>query len=417
MSSLRDIPHANLRVISAEGIKKGCADTQPVTEWKVDFMSDPSIPQDNTTENQISPEWDKIEAVQNFLAKALRQHDGGQQIEASEVLSKTEAMLAESPAEAETKTSPDIASGSIDYWSHIAKRKITVGTSLAGLDRILGGGLEPQRLMVLLGAPGGGKTTLANQIAVHAADNGRPVLYVTSEDIPFVLLAKTLARQSQTNYTAVLKGYEDQKERIALALKNYQESNAATRLRYLDATMGTTLSTVRACAQAHFEAYKDGGNGILVIDYLQRLARSLSAFREGRQDVRLAVTALSEELRAIASGLDCCVIALAAQSRASGYGSGSGADRNALASGKESGDIEYTADTVMAIVDDNTRTMQVPWLQAKVLRIDKNRQGPAGDNCALNLDWYSERQQFTEAFEVETEEDTSSNGRRRGGRR
>lgn len=380
-------------------------------------MNESTIPENDSTGEQISPEWDKIEAVQNYLAKALRQHDAGRQIEASEVLSKTEAMLTESPAE--DKEPPDIASGAIDYWGHVSKRKATIGTSIAGLDTILGGGLEAQRLMVLLGAPGGGKTTLANQIAVHAADSGRPVYYVTSEDIPFNLLAKTIARQSQTNYTAVLKGYEDQRARIETALRTYQESKAATRLRYLDATIGTTLSTIRERAAAHFEQFKEDGNGILVIDYLQRLARSLSAYRDGRQDLRLAVTALSEELRAMATGLDCCVIALAAQSRASGYGNGNGASKNALASGKESGDIEYTADTVMAIVDDEMRTMQVPWLQAKILRVDKNRQGPAGDNCALNLDWYSERQQFTEAFEIETEEveDTSSrNGRKRGGR-
>lgn len=383
-------------------------------------MIEQPIPQDNITSDQISPEWEKIESAQNLLAKALRQHDGGRQIEAADILSKVQTMLAEKPIEAETKALPDIASGAIDYWGHVAKRKATVGTSLAGLDAILGGGLEPQRLMVLLGAPGGGKTTLANQIAVHAADSGRAVYYVTSEDIPFNLLAKTLARQSQTNYTAILKGYPDQRERIEQALKTYQESKAATRLRYLDATMGTTLSTIRERAAAHFEQFKDAGSGILVIDYLQRLARSLSAYRDGRQDLRLAVTALSEELRAIATGLDCCVIALAAQSRASGYGNGNGAGKNALASGKESGDIEYTADTVMAIVDDEMRTMQVPWLQAKVLRVDKNRQGPAGDNCVLNLDWYSERQQFTEAFEAETEdtEDTSPfNGKRRGGRK
>ena len=217
-----------------------------------------TIPENDSTEEQASPEWKKIEVVQNFLAKAQRQHDGGKHIEASDVLSQVEAMLAESPAGAETKTPPDIASGAIDYWGHVSKRKATVGTSLAGLDSILGGGLEPQRLMILLGAPGGGKTTLANQIAVHAADSGRPVYYVTSEDIPFNLLAKTLARQSQTNYTAILKGYEDQRARIELALKTYQESKAATRLRYLDATMGTTLSTIRERAAAHFEQFKDG---------------------------------------------------------------------------------------------------------------------------------------------------------------
>jgi hypothetical protein len=86
---------------------------------------------------------------------------------------------------------------------------------------------------------------------VHAADSGRAVYYVTSEDIPFNLLAKTLARQSQTNYTAILKGYEDQRARIEQALRTYQESKAATRLRYLDATMGTTLSTIREWHSRH----------------------------------------------------------------------------------------------------------------------------------------------------------------------
>jgi replicative DNA helicase len=382
---------------------------------RLNLMNDASIQQDDTTEDQMSPEWVKIETIQNNLAKALRQHDAGKQIEASEVLSKAMAMIAEEPAQtAETKAPPDIASGAIDYWAHVAKRKTTVETGIKGLNIILGGGLEPQRLMVVLGAPGSGKTTLVNQMAVHAADKGRPVFYVTSEDIPFNLLAKTLARQGQISYTAVLKGYEEQQAKIKQALEDYQESKAATRLRYLDATMGTSLSTVRERAQAHFEAFKDGGSGILVIDYLQRLARSLSSYRTGKQDLRLAVTALSEELRALASGLDCTVIALAAQQREAYKTSGS---RNSLASGKESGDIEYTADTIMAIVDDDQRTMQVPWLQAKVLRVDKNRQGPAGDNCIVNLDWYSDKQKFTEAFEEsETEKAPSSNGRQ-GGRR
>lgn len=369
-------------------------------------MSEQTIPEDNNTQDQPSAEWEQIETLQNYLAKSLRQHDGGRKIEADAVLKHLDILLTKKQTDTVQKAPADIASGAIDYWAHVAKRKETVGTGLAGLDSILGGGLEPQRLMILLGAPGGGKTTLANQMAVHAANSGRPVLYVTSEDVPFNLLAKTLARQGQLRYTAVLKGYEDEKPLITKTLLDYQESLAATRLRYLDATMGTSLSIIKERAQTHFEQFKDGGSGILVIDYLQRIARCLSSYRDGKQDLRLAVTAISEELRSIATGLDCCVLALAAQHRASGYGAG----KNALASGKESGDIEYTADMVMAIGEDEQRSSAVTWLQPKILRVDKNRQGPSGDNCIVNLDWYSERQQFTEAFAIESplDEDTSS---------
>jgi len=367
-------------------------------------MDETTNPIDDNTETETSPAWAKIEAAQNYLAKAVRQHDGGRPIEAGDVLGKVQAMLVERPPETD-KEPPDIASGAIDYWAHVAKRKETVGTGLKGLNGMLGGGLEAQRLMILLGAPGGGKTTLANQMAVHAADSRRPVLYVTSEDIPFNLLAKTLARQGKLPYDAVLKGYTDKEALIKQAIETYRESLAATRLRYLDATMGTSLSTIRECAQAHFEQFKEGGSGILVIDYLQRLARAIPSYRDGRQDLRLVVTDLMTELRAIAGALDCCVLALAAQHRASGYK----ATENALASGKESGDIEYTADVVMAIGDDNNenRVPTASWLDPKLLRIDKNRQGALG---CINLDWYGERQQFTEAAAPDGSETVGSNG-------
>lgn len=370
-------------------------------------MNDSSIPFDDTTQDQDSLKWDKIEGLQNYLAKMLRQHDGGKQIETDNVWSQVASMISDRAPETEQSGPPDIASGDIDYDAQVAKRRETVGTGIAGLNNMLSGGLESQRLLALLGGPGGGKTSLANQIAVHAADSGRPVLYVTSEDIPFNLLAKTLARQGKIDFSAVLKGYEDKKELISQALASYRNSPAATRLRYLDATVGTSLSIIQACAAAHFEAFKYGGNGILVIDYLQRLARSLSAYRDGKQDIRLAVTGIAEELRKIATELDCCVIALASQNRNSGYS----ADRNALATGKESGDIEYTADVVMAIGADerDDRLPTTDWLDPKILRIDKNRQGVTGE---ILLDWYGSRQQFTEAPK---DEDVSKG--KKGGRK
>ena len=52
-------------------------------------------------------------------------------------------------------------------------------TGIPGFDSILRGGLTPNRLYLLEGAPGAGKTTIALQFLREGAANGEPVLYVT----------------------------------------------------------------------------------------------------------------------------------------------------------------------------------------------------------------------------------------------
>jgi circadian clock protein KaiC len=54
-----------------------------------------------------------------------------------------------------------------------------VATGIDGLDDILGGGLTPDRLYLLEGVPGSGKTTLAMQFLLAGAQRGEQVLYVT----------------------------------------------------------------------------------------------------------------------------------------------------------------------------------------------------------------------------------------------
>ncbi len=52
-------------------------------------------------------------------------------------------------------------------------------TGVPGLDEILGGGLPEYSFNIIAGAPGGGKTTLAHQIAFANATAERPALYFT----------------------------------------------------------------------------------------------------------------------------------------------------------------------------------------------------------------------------------------------
>lgn len=54
-----------------------------------------------------------------------------------------------------------------------------LSTGVPGLDDVLGGGLTPNRLYLLEGTPGAGKTTIALQFLMEGAKQGEPVMYVT----------------------------------------------------------------------------------------------------------------------------------------------------------------------------------------------------------------------------------------------
>jgi circadian clock protein KaiC len=54
-----------------------------------------------------------------------------------------------------------------------------ISTGMSGLDDILGGGFDPDRIYLVEGAPGSGKTTLALQFLLEGVKRGEKVLYVT----------------------------------------------------------------------------------------------------------------------------------------------------------------------------------------------------------------------------------------------
>jgi circadian clock protein KaiC len=56
----------------------------------------------------------------------------------------------------------------------------TLATNVAGLDEVLGGGIPLRSMTLILGTPGAGKTILAEQIAVHRAQQGERVLILTA---------------------------------------------------------------------------------------------------------------------------------------------------------------------------------------------------------------------------------------------
>jgi circadian clock protein KaiC len=59
-----------------------------------------------------------------------------------------------------------------------------VATGIAGLDEMLSGGFIPGSAVLLRGAPGTGKTTLALQYLLHGARNGEAGLLISFEEFP-----------------------------------------------------------------------------------------------------------------------------------------------------------------------------------------------------------------------------------------
>ncbi len=179
-------------------------------------------------------------------------------------------------AEATTVTQGDLAAA---YWQRIAEQREAAPTGFARLDQALGGGLQPGRLMIVLGAPGKGKTTLANQIAEHVASACRPVVYVTMEDPAWALLAKTIARMGRLDYGAVLQGRAAIRQAINATLAELAARPSAQRLLYMEQPGRLSLAALQERAAEHFATFSTangGGPGVLVL--AERVtARRLSA--------------------------------------------------------------------------------------------------------------------------------------------
>lgn len=361
-------------------------------------MSEETNPQDDYTPLQL------LNRIQLDLAGVLRQHEANadkSRLDPVKVLRRVQEEIQQGLHPTEQAiidySAHDLV---LDYWNQVKKRTNTATTGLKSLDDALSGGIEAERLVIALGAPNTGKTTLVHQIADRIADSGRPVLYVTSEDSPPALVAKTLARIGGIDYTPVLKGWDTHKLVINAAIQRQLGRVSSERLRYLDATNGVDMGIIKEKARIHFERYSDeqkgGGPGVLIVDYLQRIARAVKTKNNLTVDLREVVTRVAEELRGMAQELHCGVIAIASQNRG-GYTRG---DSGSMASAKESGDIEYTADVMFALVEDKAREKEkrgVDHLKPITLWVDKNRQGKK--DIKIELDFYSDRQQFTEVPE------------------
>jgi replicative DNA helicase len=227
-----------------------------------------------------------------------------------------------------TNLNERIASGRIEEFQPIA-------TGFVPLDKTIGGGLRPGELMLIGGAQGAGKTTMALQMARNMAASGQAsVLYVCFEHEEEYLIQRMIAMESALAHLPQKSGavkIQDVKKEVLGSYTASAETGtraklgANPRLRpSLEriARYGTNLFLMRGTATAttidnmrELCAERRGLGGderrlVLFVDYLQKVPVIPEPSDEAEK-----VTRIVSGLKDIALALEIPVVAIVAADR------------------------------------------------------------------------------------------------------
>lgn len=231
----------------------------------------------------------------------------------------------------------------------------TYSTGLKALDNVLNGGLR-EGLYCIGALSGAGKTTLVLQIADAIAAAGNDVLYISLEMSADELTAKSISRRTyqqciedgadRENILAIARttlnvlrcdiATKAQSEAFQRAATDYAEREAK-HLYIVEGMQGVNAATVRQLVEQHSQYH--GRAPVVVIDYMQLLTIADTTQNTDKQKMDAAVKALKD----LSRDFKIPVLAISSMNRAS-YDGGLN-----MASYKESGNIEYTADVLLAL--------------------------------------------------------------------
>jgi DNA repair protein RadA/Sms len=148
-----------------------------------------------------------------------------------------------------------------------------IATALAGVDRVLGGGLVPGSVVLLGGEPGIGKSTLLLQVARALSASGSDVLYATAEESTAQIRIRAdrlgireerLAVLAQTDVASVVAEAETRAPGLLIV-----DSIQALRDPGLASQAGT-VSQVRECAAALVRYAKQRAVPVVLIGHVTK---------------------------------------------------------------------------------------------------------------------------------------------------
>jgi replicative DNA helicase len=242
-----------------------------------------------------------------------------------------------------------------------------LATGFTDLDRLTSG-LQSSDLIILAARPSVGKTSLALNIAQHAAlRDARSVGFFSLEMSTEQLGFRVLCSEADVDAKKVRDGYASKEaiQRLVLAQTTIAGANF-----FVDDSAGLTVPTMRAKAQ---RLKREKGLDLVIVDYLQLMAG------HGRFDNRTQeVSQISRGLKLLAKELKLPILALSQLSRQPEQRKGD-QRKPQLSDLRDSGSLEQDADVVIMLYreelyDRNTERKGI----ADVI-IAKQRNGPVGD--------------------------------------
>lgn len=251
----------------------------------------------------------------------------------------------------ETPTAPTDGASLFDaFFGKIQTEKYRpIATGISDLDRLLGGGIMRQGLIMLGAAPGMGKTTLAQQIFETMAKNGTEVLYFNLEMSREQLLARSISREISNDgatLTAaqILRGYEWsdlQRRMIEKAAAKYRKDIAPNMIYNPGGDGGNIIPTIPAIMGAlHGAGDRAKAEGkqspVAVVDYLQLIQS------EGREDQGETIKKAVAAFKQFAIDYETFVFVIMANNRMS-----NATGHATMESGRDTSAIEYSADIML----------------------------------------------------------------------
>jgi replicative DNA helicase len=240
-----------------------------------------------------------------------------------------------------------------------------IPTGFRKLDELLCG-LQPSDLVILAARPAMGKTSLALNIAMHAAKAGKSTGFFSLEMAKEQIAMRLLCAESRVDGHRMRTGHIGSKDwqKLSQALADLSDLRL-----FIDDTPGVSPLEMKSKAR---RLKSEQGLDLLIIDYLQ-LMRGGGRFESRQQEISF----ISRSLKALAKELKVPLLALSQLSRAAEMRKED--HRPQLSDLRESGAIEQDADVVMFIYREEMYKKTEENRGIAEILVRKQRNGPTGE--------------------------------------